>query len=305
MRFYTLDLSLNAFSTDCQANKLTVTEKNIDHQEVFCKREGYNLIYSSCSEQVDLQYTITNSAELFAKGVELYIESQARPSVWDCGKPLSTSSLPPTVPTTPYTTPTATPLRNETSMNALAEIERDICFNSSVDDPCPKGYTFMIVGAFHGVKSSTANKCGFTQGDCVQEALSTITVCRNDVPNCRLAYSNQQRLSQCSDNYADYLHVTSQCVPSVPTGSGATIQTYDICDTNNNIRDINGIVVSPNFPTFQPTNNECKRTIVDIQDRVLKIWINELAVSSSGVRNSQGIYFIQLFFSQQILIFYF
>lgn len=299
MRFYSLDISLNSFSTDCIGNQFTLIEKDGTQSEKFCKQETFSLIYSSCSNEVDLQLVITNSAELFTKGIELYIESQARPSVWECGKPLPTSSPPPTISTSPYITQTAPPLKNETTMMARNEIEHDICFNNTVDEPCPQGYTFMIIGAFYGIKRSPSSKCGFVQGDCVQEALSTITQCRTDVPNCRLTYSNRQRLTQCSDNYADYLHITSQCIPSISPGSGIVLSKFDICEDDNDIQGVNGVVVSPNFPSFQPTNKECKRTIVGLNDRILRIWLNELAVASNGQRSLLGIYFIELFSSMK------
>jgi hypothetical protein len=308
MHFYALDISLNSFLPNCQSNKLTLIETDGSGSAEFCEQRSHSLIYSSCSNDLDLVYTVTDDTQAFSNGVELYIESQERPFDWSCGKPLPPSSIPPTNPTVPFTTQTAIPLKNETFMTSRDVIEHDICYDSILIETCPLGYTFMILGAFYGVKSQTSNQCGFVQGDCTQEALSAITQCRSDLPNCYLPYSIKRRLAYCSDNYADYLHITSQCVPSKPVGSGPPpIQTYDICDTNNNITDVNGIVISPDFPNFQSTTAVCKRTIVSVLDRMLKIWINELAVSSGGQRALNGRNLIILFFSStiNILIFYF
>ncbi|CAF4526429.1 unnamed protein product, partial [Rotaria magnacalcarata] len=80
---------------------------------------------------------------------------------------------------------------------------------------------------------------------------------RNDVPNCYLSYLTRRRLAYCSDNYADYLHLTSQCVPSKSVENITNVRTYDICDTNSSIASMNGIISSPNFPSYQQTANEC------------------------------------------------
>jgi hypothetical protein len=303
MRFYSLDISLNSLLPTCGTNKLTFFDKDQNLRTEFCEQRTFSLIHSSCSDEIDLLYTVTNGAQMLSKGAELYIESQTRPSDWSCGTPLPTTPNPPTTPTTIFTTPTATPMQNETFMFARPELEFDLCFNSLLIGACPAGYTFMLIGGFYGVKGSISNKCGFVQGDCVQEALSTLTGCVHDIPTCVVGYTgNRRRLAHCSDKYADYLHLTTQCVPSTPAGM-ATVKTYDICDTMENITDIHGVVISPKFPTYEQTNNECKKTIVGVQDRVLKIWINELAVSSGGQRLLNGIKFTILFFFHQILIF--
>ncbi|CAF4600407.1 unnamed protein product, partial [Rotaria sp. Silwood1] len=285
MNFYALDISLNDFSTECKSNKITFIEDGESEGTDFCEERSYSLIYSSCSNELDLRYTANDETTFFSSGAQLYIESQARPSDWSCGKPVITSP-PTTIRTTPFTTQTAVVLTNETNMFARDEIEHDICFSSSLSYSCPSGYTFMIIGAFYGVKKQPSNKCGFVQGDCVQETLSTLTQCRNDLPACFISYSTRRRLALCSDQYADYLHITSQCVPSKSVGTVSSITTFDICDTNNPIASIHGVVTSPNFPTYKQTNNECRRPLMGIMDRIAKIWINEMAVSSGGQRSS-------------------
>ncbi|CAM4808469.1 unnamed protein product [Rotaria magnacalcarata] len=51
----------------------------------------------------------------------------------------------------------------------------------------------------------------------------------------------RRRLALCSDNYADYLHVTSQCVPSKSVGGATNITTYDICYISDSISNINRV----------------------------------------------------------------
>jgi hypothetical protein len=305
MHIYSLDISLNSYSLDCKSNKITLIEDGEDQGSDFCEQRSYGLIYSSCSNELDLRYIVNDDTQFFSYGAQLYIESQARPLIWSCGAPLTTPTNPATNRTTPFTTPTAVPLTNESFMGARDELEHDICFGSSLIYTCPAGYTFMIINAFYGVKKQASNKCGFIQGDCAQEALATITVCRNDAPSCYLAYSTRRRLAHCADNYADYLHITSQCVPSKPSGSGASVKIYDICDTNEAIADINGVVTSTKFPSFTQTVAECRRSLIGIQDRVLKIWINEMAVSSGGQRSSNGITFIDNFSSNYNILLFF
>lgn len=299
LHFYSLDISLNSLFPTCSSNKLTLIDHDDQQKNEYCLQQSHRLIYSSCSNVVDLLYTVADDSVAFSKGAELYIESQVRPPDWKCGTPLSTPTDPPTTPTISFTTPTAAPLPNDTFTSE--EMEHDICFNSILSYTCPTNYTLMIIGAFYGVKQQAGNKCGFVLGDCAQEALATITQCYTDLPSCYLFYSTKRRLAHCADQYADYLHVTTQCVPSEPIGDKPTIKKYDVCDTNTDITDIHGILTSPNFPNFYQTNDECQKRIIIVEDRILKIWINELYIPSGGQRRLTGKSFI--FFS--ILTFFF
>lgn len=287
LHFYSLDISLNGFISNCQSNKLTL----VDHDDMqtldFCEQRSYSLLYSSCSNVVDLIFTVTNPGQEFSKGAELYIESEPRPSYFVCKTPLSSTSIAPTPPPTSVVISTVTPAKNDT-MFAQPEREHDICFNDVLNGACPAGYTFMIVNAFYGIKQDAAGKCGFVQGDCVQEALSSITQCYTDLPTCYLFYGTKRRLAQCSDNYADYLHITSQCVPSENFGGMSTLKVYNICDSQTDLKGFHGVITSPNFPSFKQTNDECRVKIDGILDRVLKIWVNELAIGSGSQRHSTG-----------------
>lgn len=301
IHFYALDISLNGFYPACQSNKLTL----VDHDDMksvdFCEQRSYSLIYSSCSNIVDLTYTVVNADQLFSKGAELYIQSDPRPAHLVCQKPLPTTSNPTTHPTTDFTIPTLTPSQNGSDMFAGDEVEHDVCFNEVLRGSCAAGYTFMIVNAFYGVKQQASATCGFVQGDCVQEALATITQCYTDLPTCYILYSTKRRLANCADNYADYLHVTSQCVPSESIGA-SPVKLYDVCTTQTDIKDIHGLVTSPNFPSYKQTNDECQVKITSIQDRVLKIWINELAIASGGQRHLTGKSFVCYSFFSTIAI---
>ncbi|UJR25447.1 hypothetical protein I4U23_006794 [Adineta vaga] len=286
MHIYSLDINMNDFDSDCKANKISFVEDGETQGSDFCEEYTFSLLYSTCSNEIDLRYIVGNANMDFSDGAELYIESQARPFDWSCGQPAITTPTTPSTPTIPFTTPTAAPLTNETTMGARDELEHDICYTKSLSYTCPTGYTFMMIGAFYGVKKQASNQCEFVQGDCVHETLSTLTQCQTDAPSCYISYSSQRRLAQCQDKYADYLHITSQCVPSRSVGTTATIRTYDICDTNNDIADFSGIVTSPGYPSYKQTNGVCKRSLIGIQDRVLKIWINQMAVGSDGQRSA-------------------
>ncbi|CAF4649798.1 unnamed protein product, partial [Rotaria magnacalcarata] len=80
---------------------------------------------------------------------------------------------------------------------------------------------------YYGVKSLASNPCEYVQGDCGQEAMSTITQCQNDLSSCYLSYSTKRRLAHCSDRYADYLRISYQCVPSYPVGTTSTLKVFD------------------------------------------------------------------------------
>ncbi|CAF0750564.1 unnamed protein product [Adineta steineri] len=281
MHIYALDISLNNYNPICQLNKMSLFETTKNQSLDFCEQRTNSLIYSSCSNQLDLHYMIMNDLQAYSYGIKLYIESQAQPFGWSCGEEtVTTLTNPTTIQTTP-TPPKPTSITSLSIMTVLDPIEYDICYNDTFIHTCPYGFTFMILNAFYGVKNQSLNKCEFIQNDCTQEALLAITQCQTDAPNCYLSYSNKRRLAHCLDKYADYLHITYQCVPSFPISSTSNLVVYDICDTNKQITDINGIVISPNFPSYQQTNKECQREILGIHDRALKIWINELAISSN------------------------
>jgi hypothetical protein len=288
LNIYALDVSLNGYSKECRSNKITFMEDgDVDGTE-FCEERLYTLLYSSCSNELDLRYVVTDLTQIYSFGIELYIETDVRPASWSCGKPLSTTTKS-TIRTQPFTTFTARPLTtSDPNMFAYPEIENDVCLGKSFSYSCPAGYTFMIVDVYYGVKRLTSNNCAFTQGDCVQEAASTLTACANDAASCFISYSIARRLAHCSDRYADYLHITSQCVPSRAVGTGAVLNTYNICDGNDNIESFNGVITSPSFPSYAQTKNECKRSLPAIQDKVLKIWINEMYIASGGQRSLTG-----------------
>ncbi|CAF0789376.1 unnamed protein product [Adineta ricciae] len=285
MHIYALDISLNNYNPNCRSNTVTFVEDDDTQVVSFCEERSSSLIYSSCSNELDLRYVVTDDLQPFSYGIELYIESQARPFDWTCGGASSTSTQSTTTRTTPAR-PNATSITSLSLMTALDPVEYDICFNETLVGICPYGFTFLIVNAYYGVKKQISNKCGFVQDDCLQEATSTVTQCHTDSPNCYLSYLNKRRLAHCSDNYADYLHITYQCVPSFPTSPTSSLIIYGICNTTDRITDTNGILISPNFPNYQQTNKECKREIVGIHDRALKIWINEMAIASDNQRDT-------------------
>ncbi|CAF1294680.1 unnamed protein product [Adineta steineri] len=94
MHIYALDISLNDYLKDCKENKIAFIEDGETQGSDFCEERSYKLLYSTCSNEIDMRYIVTDDSMYFSDGAELYIESQARPSDWPCGKPLPTSSTP-------------------------------------------------------------------------------------------------------------------------------------------------------------------------------------------------------------------
>jgi len=283
---YSLDISMNTYIPECTSNKLTFVEDGEDAPLDICEQRSYRLIYTSCSNEFDLRYIVGDAAKPLSSGAELYIEAETRPLDWQCGKPL-TSSTSATTRTSPLTTSTSPkPLTTSTfDMGASAEMEYDICFGKSLNERCATGYTFMIVNAYYGVKKDSSNVCGFTQGDCVQDAFSTITACQNDQPGCFISYSSKRRLALCSDNYADYLHITGQCVPSSSVSGGSQLTQMGICDSTDDFFAFNGVITSPGFPTYSKTTNECKRTLIGPTESIIKFWINEMSIAAGSARS--------------------
>ena len=282
---YALDIYLDEDALNCKQNQMTLLEDGETVGSSFCKQPTYSLIYSSCSNELDLQYLVQNTTDTILSGVDLYLENQLRPTDWKCGEPLSTSTFSTPTRTSP-TTPQATSIAPGAFFGALDEVEHDICLNEALNFACPYGYSFVIVDAYYGVKSQGSSKCGYVKDDCIQEATASITQCQTDSPNCYLPYINKRRLAHCSDQYADYLHLISQCVPSFSYESSAPLSTYDICNTSDAIRNIHGVITSPYFPQYSPTTSECKRDMFGIHDRLLKIWLTQLSISSGGQRHS-------------------
>ena len=287
---YSLDISMNSYLPDCTSNKLVLIEDGETEGYEVCERRSYNLIYASCSNEVDLRYIVGDAGKFLSSGAELYIEAETRPFDWTCGR-TTTTATPSTTRFPPVTTTTTSPkpLTTSTSdMGASAEMEYDICFGKTLNERCATGYTFMVIGAYYGVKKSPSNACGFTQGDCVQEALSTITACQNDLPGCYISYSSQRRLALCQDKYADYLHITGQCIPSSSVSGGPQLTQTGICDTPEEFFAFNGVLTSPGFPSYQKTKDVCKRTLIGPTEHLLQIWINELSIAAGTARSLSG-----------------
>ena len=285
---YSLEVSMEDFATECTSNKLILIEDGETDGLEICEKRTHSLLYASCSNEIDLFYNVTDANRRYSKGAELYIEAEVRSSEWACGKPIETTPLA-TTPTLPLTTPTSRPITTSSAdMGASAELEYDICLGKTLNERCATGYTFIIVGAYYGVKKQASNICGFTQGDCVQETLASITACQNDVPGCFVSYSTKRRLALCADNEADYLHITGQCIPSDSITGGAQIDKYDICETTDDIMSFTGIIRSPGFPRYGQTKDECKRTLIGPTESILKLWINEMSVAASSVRSLSG-----------------
>ena len=102
MNIYSLDISLNSYSPECQSNKITFFEDGENQGSDFCEQRSYGLIYSSCSNELDLRYIVNDDTQLLSQGADLYIESIARPLDWSCGAPLTTSTT--TTTKTPIST---------------------------------------------------------------------------------------------------------------------------------------------------------------------------------------------------------
>ena len=286
MHIYALDISLSEDISNCTQNQMTLMEDGESQGLTFCRQLTYGLIYSSCSNELDLHYIVENDTDTFLYGIDLYLENQPRPSDWKCGIPLST----PTIPTPPRTSPqtaSATSITTGAFIGAMEEVEHDICHNDVLDYACAYGYTFVIVDAYYGVRRQGSSKCGYEQGDCIQEATASITQCQTDSPNCYLPYTNKRRLAQCTDQYADYLHLVFQCVPSFPMETTSKLRVYDICNATTGIQNLHGVVTSPHFPQYYQTSTECKSDVSGIHDRLLKIWLSQISISSGGQRNSK------------------
>ncbi|CAM4866317.1 unnamed protein product [Rotaria socialis] len=285
MNIYALDISLNSYIPECKSNKITFIEDNETEGLDFCEQRTSSLVYSSCTNELDLRYQIDDPSQNLSYGVELYIENQVHPFDRSCGEVLSTLTNPTSIRTTPTMPIQVTLPANTSFTGAFAEVQYSICYGATLIHSCPSGYTFMILDAYYGVKSLASNQCEYVQGDCVQEAMSTITQCQNDLPSCYLPYSTKRRLARCSDRYADYLHISYQCVPSYPVGTTSALKVFDICDTNDPIEAFSGVITSPNYPNYKQTNKECQRPIIGSREAILQIWINEMAIASNGVRS--------------------
>ncbi|CAF2855419.1 unnamed protein product [Rotaria sp. Silwood2] len=179
MHLYALDISLNHYVADGKSNKITFIEDNENQGLDFCEQRTHNFIYSSCLNELDLRYQITDASQMFS-----YEEEGV----------LSASTNSTLIHTTPKT-PQAILLTNVSFIGSLDEIEYDICYGDTLTRTCPSGYIFMILDIYYGVKSQTSNKCGFVQDDCVQETTSTITQCQHDLLSCCLSYSTKRRLA--------------------------------------------------------------------------------------------------------------
>lgn len=293
IRVYSLDINMNDRDDLCSENKLILREDGEITPVEICNEPRYSSIYVSCSNQMDLIYSVTNDTRSSSSGVDLYIESVPRPSDWTCGKNLLTTAGTSTTTTVTTTTKITTgSLETETTrssdMAAQPLVEHDICPGKDLNYRCPSGYTFMIVNAFYGIQKTPSNPCRFTAGDSTEDVTSSITACATDDPGCRLVFNTALQSLTSLGRSPDFLHVVSQCVPSKPTTNSSSLSVTDICSSYDDIMSFAGIINSPQFPFYQQTNIECKREIITRSDAELLIWINQMSIADGGLRKETG-----------------
>lgn len=149
------------------------------------------------------------------------------------------------------------------------------CVPTTISFHCPNDYVPIVRNAFYGV-AAQPGPCSYTVGDCVVDAMSVMT-CSTDLVSCDV-YLTKRKLSQCNDQYADYIYAEFDCVPISMTDSS---KRYDICQSTTDITSDHGIIESPGYPTqFQTTTAECFRAIHVPDDKAIRLWLTDLYIGS-------------------------
>lgn len=153
----------------------------------------------------------------------------------------------------------------------------DSCVSTTISFHCPSKYVPIVRNAFYGI-TSNPGFCSYTIGDCVADAMNIMT-CSTDLASCDV-YLTRRKLSQCNDQYADYLRAEYDCVPISMTDSS---KLYDICQSSTDITSDHGIIESPGYPTqFETTTAECFRAIHVPNDKAIRLWLTDLYIGSTS-----------------------
>lgn len=161
--------------------------------------------------------------------------------------------------------------------NVQTKPPADSCVSTIISFHCLNNYVPIVRNAFYGV-AAKPGACFYTPGDCIADAMSIMT-CTADSPSCDI-YLTRRKLSQCNDQYADYVHAEFDCVPISMTDS---TKRYEICQSTADITSDHGIIESPGYPTqFQTTTAECFRAIHVQDDKVIRLWLTDLYIGSSA-----------------------
>jgi hypothetical protein len=125
-----------------------------------------------------------------------------------------------------------------------------------------------------------------SDGDC--SSSSTSSYCSSTTDTCSISSSSFTLVPKCNDTYANYLHLRYRCIPF----SSNTIREYNVCDKSlSDITDSTGLISSPKYPSFQIVNDECTVTILAPRDKIINIWMPDVAMKISEP-NNKFVYFL-------------
>lgn len=150
-----------------------------------------------------------------------------------------------------------------------------VCSLTTTTLRCPVGYVIIVKSAFFGV-TQIPGLCTYSSGDCTADAMDII-LCDTDSTRCNV-YVPRIIISQCSNQYNNYVVIEYDCVPISIMDS---TKEYDICQSGTGITSDHGIIKSRGYPTqFQTTAVECIRPISVPNNKTIRLWLTDLSIGS-------------------------
>ena len=235
---------------------------------VFCGTHKL-ILAPICASNVVIHYKTTSAPNLFYKGFKLYFEWVEKPIGITCGGDPQTGNT---------TTPSYTILPTwATNLEVSPVLTEQICLGTSKTLHCYRGsdYVLSIISTHYAVTGS--GSCDISTGShCHQEVLLGLTCTQS----CFVEYIIPQVLGLCGSQYADYLTVDYECIPTrLPNSENP----YDICaPTPSDIITTDfGMMISPQYPTLTGTHS-CSKKIQTLNYKLWEIFIVDVFLEGTN-----------------------
>lgn len=132
----------------------------------------------------------------------------------------------------------------------------------------------IIKEYIQGVRQNDNGECKYTSGDCFEY---TTSICSGS--KCSFYVPTTRTLASCQNKRVNYIQVEYYCVPAQSTS------TYNICsDTNINTQ--SGIIQSPGYSSYQPTNGVCTTQINVPAGQSINIWLLDMNIAKRDTSES-------------------
>ena len=141
---------------------------------------------------------------------------------------------------------------------------------------CPNHFVIIPTSAAYGVAQQNVS-CSYTPEDCTADAMAVLA-CAPNTNECQV-YASRKRLPQCNDEYASYMRIEYDCVPSKMDDAA---NEYNICANDTEITAEHGILTSPGYgSSFQTVPSECYHALRVAKDKAIRLWLTDLRIGGT------------------------